>query len=873
MYVGKENKKQETKMNKAANKENITPEKVMDNQERKNTQNREVSENDVTPMNKRPWEQDMNAPLREIQPVKRIKLNFKPRQLDFSSAGENAETDFKKPAQVLAHRMSPVTPENVTEPYVHKRTPRYTKNEQEVMREIKLRSQALREENTKLEQKITEKLRAIRIETEKKNTDLEEGEIDSSTENTTETRIQYINETDMRNKEHGEVKTKRNMEVGIISKRDVEKIMNTLTFHRKNTVARVRYQERNSASNDLLDEQMYRTGNLSDQRNNCQVCFSNTSPIMEHRIQGGFAKSHKLGLLPEKKKKVLKILTLMDMKNGILMCRNCNYLKINLRERNSLTAEEYEHITNHGYVTGENPTVEETLYYNGKNTLFVCLECEQVFPSYLSLTLHSLYFKEHTKMYSEVYCPLCGKFEAKTTFSAHLLKKHVNQVKCLMCPAVFQNVNDLITHVVQPNPHKEITTEIRSLLTDNQVSALHKYRKENTMMHQRTDVTVIPIMKEKDMIEYRRYLNQPELLGHHQIEQNAQERNHPRNCQDILAKFSNRELSLQLSNVLQSIKLNTKYIIPRKTFEEIKYELNQTSVSLIMEKYCSQLVELPLALEIKQYGIDNYEQGHLLRPSVLAQSENVWLPADLRIYDCIIIGNHGMKDSGTLPGASFRTLNLSPQKSFVWPNCFITLNHWKNSVQGTLELDEKYTEPVPDTENYLLHVKNVLSNIQANKPTFVEFNLQGFLHKIPTEKWSQFLEKNLKTLTEAYFIGLERIRQELERTGKLHSTPVVIGQGPISGILQLSAKDMNKLTERIDQAGLLISRLLRVTYIPISSLVGYGSRAHGNILGKPQPPLDLNHQWTTYARHQVLKLLQDYMATREDILNRAQPVE
>ncbi len=242
MYVGKENKKQETKMNKAANKENITPEKVI-NQEKKNTQNREVSENDVTPMNKRPWEQDMNAPLREIQPVKRIKLNFKPRQLDFSSAGENAETDFKKPAQVLAHRMSPVTPENVTEPYVHKRTPRYTKNEQEVMREIKLRSQALREENTRLEQKITEKLRAIRIETEKKNTDLEEGGIDSCTENTTETRVQYINETGTRNKEHGEVKTKRNMEAGIISKRDVEKIINTLTFHRKNTVARVRYQE------------------------------------------------------------------------------------------------------------------------------------------------------------------------------------------------------------------------------------------------------------------------------------------------------------------------------------------------------------------------------------------------------------------------------------------------------------------------------------------------------------------------------------------------------------------------------------------------------------------------------------------------------
>ena len=34
VYVGKE-KKQETKMNNAANKENITPEKILDNQERR----------------------------------------------------------------------------------------------------------------------------------------------------------------------------------------------------------------------------------------------------------------------------------------------------------------------------------------------------------------------------------------------------------------------------------------------------------------------------------------------------------------------------------------------------------------------------------------------------------------------------------------------------------------------------------------------------------------------------------------------------------------------------------------------------------------------------------------------------------------------
>lgn len=78
---------------------------------------------------------------------------------------------------------------------MHERTPRYKKSEQDVVREIKLRSQALREENTKLEQKITEKLKAIRLATEKRETDLKEGEIDPCTENITETRFQHINET------------------------------------------------------------------------------------------------------------------------------------------------------------------------------------------------------------------------------------------------------------------------------------------------------------------------------------------------------------------------------------------------------------------------------------------------------------------------------------------------------------------------------------------------------------------------------------------------------------------------------------------------------------------------------------------------------
>ena len=328
--------------------------------------------------------------------------------------------------------------------------------------------------------------------------------------------------------------------------------------------------------------------------------------------------------------------------------------------------------------------------------------------------------------------------------------------------------------------------------------------------------------------------------------------------------------------MLQSVKLQSRYIIQRETLQKMMYEIKKAAIALVTEKHCNQLIELPIALEVKQYGLENvhdHQLGYLLQPSILVQSEGTLSAADLRIYDCLIIGNHGMKSSGTLPGASFRTLNLSPRASFIWPNYFVSLEHWNQSVQGSLVLDETHTVIVPTTKNYLLHVRNILHRIHTDKPTFVEFNLQGFLYQIPPETWHQFLEKNLKTLTLAYFIGLERIRKELGRTREQFPSLTVIGQGPISGILQMSARDMNLITEKIDQAGLLISRLMRVNYIPVSSLVGYGSRAHGNILEKPQPPLDLNHQWTSYARHQVLQLIKDFLAVKEDILNRAHITE
>ena len=194
-------------MNTGENKENIDPKETPEYQEVPcHYKKRMLATSDVTPANKIMLEQTAHAPIRELPPLKKMKLNFKPRRLDFSSAGENAEADTSESAQVLTkYRTGPVTPKKVCETYVHQDTPRYRQTVQEIKAGIKKRSQTLQEEKERLEQKITEKLKAIRISTERRKEELKEGEIDPATETTRSVESQEI-ENQNKDKENKEKK-------------------------------------------------------------------------------------------------------------------------------------------------------------------------------------------------------------------------------------------------------------------------------------------------------------------------------------------------------------------------------------------------------------------------------------------------------------------------------------------------------------------------------------------------------------------------------------------------------------------------------------------------------------------------------------------
>lgn len=120
----------------------------------------------------------------------------------------------------------------------------------------------------------------------------------------------------------------------------------------------------------------------------------------------------------------------------------------------------------------------------------------------------------------------------------------------------------------------------------------------------------------------------------------------------------------------------------------------------------------------------------------------------------LIIGKHGLKNSGTLPGAFFRTLNLSPQASISWPNyCFILtplqVEHAETTAPGrTISWTcSSYRK----TSCYML---KICYNNPSRQGYMSKYNPQGILLRHLPETWKQFLSKNVKSWTIVYFMSL-----------------------------------------------------------------------------------------------------------------------
>lgn len=595
----------------------------------------------------------------------------------------------------------------------------------------------------------------------------------------------------------------------------------------------------------------------------CQVCFKKPPNITleRHRRLGGFATNHKLGMLSNKKKDALAIITLSaTVQNGILTCRHCNDFQINLREETKLSRQNINHLMTHGSLLGENPSALEVLHKQRQGPL-LCLECTEVFPTFLSLMVHCGFTRDHSEK-REIFCNLCHRFFDNTTLISHHLQHHNNTLKCPQCELGFVTIMDLLIHLLNSKPHYQLSPEVQNMFTHKQLQEVTRRRQPNTIATTRTQLMIRDTLKTYKLHHLARYINQPELFNNFQAEIQDEPFKMP-NIVELVAKYLSKDDSLAVSDILRVLRFGVKLAEKTQDYEKFKYEVTQINIGIFLKDLYNNATVLPAKIDDLLYGTGTYTGPHLLGQSYLAQTTGKITAVDSKSYRAIVIGLTLLDKSGTLPNSPFPTLNLSPDfpQEQKWPTHFYT--NFPDCIQGIIHLEGKALHHLPEDRNYLQHIKQMTMKAPLNIPIFIEMNLYPFLICHAPETWANLLQRSLKSILLGFFAGLTKISQEVHEQRGTYPEYVIVGQPPIPGNHQISSTLLLELWYQINVATLLIARFTKTIFIPSTGVIGFAPKWFTNILDKPNPTFNTDQSVSNYTRVQALQILQYYVRAKK----------
>ena len=594
----------------------------------------------------------------------------------------------------------------------------------------------------------------------------------------------------------------------------------------------------------------------------CQVCFNKPPNVSleRHRRLGGFAITHKLGMLDIPKKHALAILTLAaTLPNGLFICRNCQDFQVQLRDETKIPLQHIHHLMTHGSLLGDNPSVQDLLNKQIQGPL-LCLQCTEVFPSFLSLMVHCGFSKDHSEK-TEIYCNLCHGFFNRTTLISHHLQHHNNTLRCPMCDLGFVTTMDLLIHLMNSRPHYQLSQETLRLFTNQQIQELNKRRQPNTITTVRTELMVREALKIHNFIHLARYMNQPELFINFQAEIQNEPFQMP-NLVELVARYLSKPDSLAVTELVRALRFGTKLANKFQDFKTYFYEINQINIGLFLKDLWNNATKLPTKLDELLYGVDVYAGPHLLGQSYLTHIPGKITTVDSKSYKAIVIGIQLLNNAGTLPNSAFPILNLSPDNSQEnkWPTHFYT--HFENTVQGIVHLEGKALHHLPSDKNYIQHVKEIALKAPLDIPICIELNLYSFLMCHSPETWSKLLKHSLKNILLGFFCGLTRVSQEVYQTRGKYPEFVVLGQPPVSSNFQINESVLIHLWYQVNIAAALVARFTKILFIPATGVIGLGPDWYSNILGKPHPTFTREQSLSSYTRTQALQVLQLYCRAR-----------
>ena len=595
----------------------------------------------------------------------------------------------------------------------------------------------------------------------------------------------------------------------------------------------------------------------------CQVCYKKPPNVSleRHRRLGGFASSHKLGMLNNKKRDALAILTLsVTVQNGILTCRHCNDFQITLREETKLSRQNINHLMTHGSLLGENPSVQELLHKQFKGPL-LCLECTEVFPTFLSLMVHCGFSRDHSEK-REIYCNICNRFYNDTTLISHHLQHHNNTLRCPQCDLGFVTIMDLLIHLMNSKPHYQLSPEVQNMVTQKQLQEINQRRRPNTIATTRTELMIRESLKPHKLLHLARYINQPELFTNFLAEIQDEPFKMP-DIVELVAKYLSKDDSLALSDIIRILRFGVKLADKTQDYMKYHYEINQINIGIYLKDLWNNSTIIPAKIDDLLYGTCTYASPHLLGQSYLAQTARKITTIDSKAYKAIVIGIQILDRAGTLPSSPFPTLNLSPEFPLEqkWPTHFYT--HFDNTIQGIIHLEGKALHHLPADRNLLQHVKQMTLKAPLTLPICIELNLYPFLMSYAPETWASILQKSLKNLLLGFFCGLTKISQEIYQQRGKYPEFVVLGQPPFSGNFQINSSLLLQFWYQINVAALLLARFTKTIFIPSTGVVGFGPNWYSNILERPHPTFNSDQSVSNYTRVQALQVLQFYCRAKK----------
>ena len=128
--------------------------------------------------------------------------------------------------------------------------------------------------------------------------------------------------------------------------------------------------------------------------------------------------------------------------------------------------------------------------------------------------------------------------------------------------------------------------------------------------------------------------------------------------------------------------------------------------------------------------------------------------------------------------------------------------------------------------------------------------------------WPKLLKHSLKNLIIGFFVGLNRVSQEINQVRGRYPEFVVVGQSPLTSNFQLSSSILLQLWYQITVSAVLIARFTKTLFIPATGVIGLGPTWYSNILGKTHAVFCSDQSISTYMRTQALQVLQYYCRAR-----------